>query len=174
MKRCRKKRRHTTHLDGFPETVRIVRARHPLEGRSLELIGWMRRRRRLELILVLGDGSRLLVPAAWTDLERPVEPLRAEMVGSVWDLLAMRRVLDGLLRAGLLEEPAGGRGVVLAGRDDPVGEDTSDAVRASSGGVTGAGGGAVGAGGRTAAPDGDGAAGGVDRPDDRRRGRGGR
>jgi hypothetical protein len=29
-------------LVGFPPTVRIVRAGHPLEGRSLKLTGWMR------------------------------------------------------------------------------------------------------------------------------------
>ena len=67
-----------------------MRARHPLEGRSLELIGWMRRRRRLELIVVLGDGSRLLVPAAWTDLEGAVGSPVAGTLGSVSDLLAMR------------------------------------------------------------------------------------
>ena len=77
-----------------------MRVRHPLEGRSLGLIGWMRRRRRLELILVLADGSRLLVPAAWTDLEVSVSPPPAAgTLGSVEDLLAMRRVLDGLLRS---------------------------------------------------------------------------
>jgi len=45
-----------------------VRARHPLEGRALALMGWMRRGGRLELILVLPDDSRALIPAAWTDL----------------------------------------------------------------------------------------------------------
>jgi hypothetical protein len=79
--------------------VRVVRAHHPLEGRSFELIGWMRRRRRLELILVLADGSRLLVPAAWTDLEDSVGRPGAGTLGSLEDLLAMRRVLDGVLRA---------------------------------------------------------------------------
>ena len=44
-------------------------AAHAWEGRSLELLGWMRRRGRLELILVLPDGSHLMVPAAWTDLK---------------------------------------------------------------------------------------------------------
>jgi hypothetical protein len=41
-----RKPRHTVHhhLDGFPATVRIVRARHPLVGRELALMGWMRRR----------------------------------------------------------------------------------------------------------------------------------
>jgi hypothetical protein len=76
-----------------------VRARHPLEGCSLELIGWMRRRRRLELIVVLGDGSRLLVPAAWTDLEGSAGTPGAGTLGSLSDLLAMRRVLDGVLRS---------------------------------------------------------------------------
>jgi uncharacterized protein YjeT (DUF2065 family) len=53
----------------------MVRARHPLEGRSLELAGWMRRRRQLELILVLEDGSTLLVPAKWTDLVTVQSPV---------------------------------------------------------------------------------------------------
>jgi hypothetical protein len=130
-----------------------------LEGRSLELIGWMRRRRRLQLIVVLADGSRLLVPVAWTDLEGPGAAPRAGTLGSVWDLLAMRRVLDRVLRAGLLGESAGeGRGVVLAARDDRAGEQQNDAVAFGAGGVTGAGGGAVGAGGLRAAPGGDRAA----------------
>ena len=37
----------------------------------------MRRRGRLELILVLPDGSAILVPAAWSDLEASPEPLEA-------------------------------------------------------------------------------------------------
>jgi len=76
-----------------------VRARHPLEGCSLALIGWMRRRRSLELILVLPDGSRALIPAAWTDLEEAGEAPAAGTLASPADLLVARRVLDGLLRA---------------------------------------------------------------------------
>jgi len=34
----------------------------------------MRRRGRLELILVLPDGSTLLVPGAWTDVQAMPEP----------------------------------------------------------------------------------------------------
>ena len=81
MERCQKKTRHTAHLDGFPATVRIVRPRHPLEGRSLGLAGWMRRRRQLELIVVLADGSTLLVLAGWTDLEGHAEPPAAGTLG---------------------------------------------------------------------------------------------
>jgi hypothetical protein len=135
-----------------------------LEGRSLELIGWMRRRRRLELLLLLPDGGRAWIPAAWTDLEDAPGPQAAGRLGSAEDLLAMRRVLDGVLRAGL----AGGSGVVLAGRDGPVCERRGDAIASGSGGVTGAGSGVVGAGGRRAAPQGGRAAGSADRTDGRR------
>jgi len=142
MERCQKKTRHTAHLDGFPATVRIVRPRHPLEGRSLGLAGWMRRRRQLELIVVLADGSTLLVPAGWTDLEGHAEPPPAGTLGSLEDLLAARRVLDRVLRTALADGP--GRGAVLADRDDPGRNDESNAVASGSGRVPGAGGGAVG------------------------------
>jgi len=92
-----RKTRHTAHLDGFPAAVRVVRARHPLAGDSLELIGWMRRRGALELILVLPDGSRALIPAAWTDLEPSPQPPGAGTLGSLEDLLAARRLVEGLL-----------------------------------------------------------------------------
>jgi len=47
----------------------VVRARHPLQGRSLELLGSSRGRGVLHLLLVLPDGSRSLIPLAWADLE---------------------------------------------------------------------------------------------------------
>jgi len=131
-----------------------------MEGRSLELMGWMRRGGRLELILVWPDGSRVMIPAAWTDLDARSEPLSEGTLGLLGDLLAARWVLDGAL----------GR-VVLAERDDR-GEDKRDAVASEFGGEPGARGGVVGADRRAAAADGDGAAGGVDRADGRRRGRG--
>ncbi|MGH2715464.1 MAG: DUF5372 family protein [Thermoleophilaceae bacterium] len=83
--------------------MRIVRARHPLEGRSLELIGWMRRGGSLGLILVLPDGSRALIAAAWTDLEAPATPARAGTLASLEDLLRARRLVGGLC-AGPREE----------------------------------------------------------------------
>jgi hypothetical protein len=65
---CRRKTRHTTHLKDFPATV-CVRCEHdPLLGESLLVYGWMRRHGRLDLILVLPDGSKSLVPGSWTDL----------------------------------------------------------------------------------------------------------
>jgi hypothetical protein len=49
------------------------------------LIGWMRRRGRFELIVVLPDESRALIPAAWTDLERVAQPLPAGTLASLED-----------------------------------------------------------------------------------------
>ena len=50
----------------LPGTVVITRPRHPLEGRELRVLGGMRRHGRLELLLVLPDGSKRLIPAEWT------------------------------------------------------------------------------------------------------------
>ncbi|MBV9164688.1 MAG: hypothetical protein JO342_00880 [Solirubrobacterales bacterium] len=83
----------------MPERVRVVRPHHPLEGRWLEVIGCTRRRGALGLIVVLPDGSRRVIPAEWTDVHGPRVPQRLGTLGSVEDLLAARRVVDGLLRA---------------------------------------------------------------------------
>jgi hypothetical protein len=50
-------------------TVLVTRARHPLAGHQLRVLGRMRRHGRLELLVVLPDGSKSLLPAAWTDHE---------------------------------------------------------------------------------------------------------
>lgn len=49
-------------------TATVTRERHPLQGRALRVLGRMRRHGRLELLLELPDGSKCLIPAAWTDL----------------------------------------------------------------------------------------------------------
>ena len=82
--------------------VMVTRPRHPLAGRRLQVVGAMRRLGRDELLVVLPDGSKTLIPAAWTDratttanqdqaldqgptiLARPAELLAArEMVASL-------------------------------------------------------------------------------------------
>jgi len=50
----------------LPGTVVIMRPRHPLAGRELRVLGGMRRHGRLELLVVLPDGSKRLIPAEWT------------------------------------------------------------------------------------------------------------
>jgi hypothetical protein len=47
--------------------VTVTRARHPLAGQRLQVIGAMRKLGRDELLVVLSDGSKTLMPAAWTD-----------------------------------------------------------------------------------------------------------
>ena len=51
---------------GLPGTAVITRPRHPLHGLELRVLGGMRRHGRLELLLVLPDGSKRLIPAEWT------------------------------------------------------------------------------------------------------------
>jgi hypothetical protein len=102
----------------------------------------MRRGGRLELILALPDGSRSLMPAAWTDLEPPAGRARVGTLGSLDDLLALARVLAPVLER-----------VVLAGGDDQRPE-SEDAAGSGSVGAPGARGGAVGAAGRGAAQSG--------------------
>jgi hypothetical protein len=94
----RRKTRQTAHLDGFPRTVRVVRARHPLEGRSLELIGWMRRGGTLGLILVL-PGRRPHADPGRVDRSRAARrAAERRNVGLARRSVKARRVLDGVLR----------------------------------------------------------------------------
>lgn len=67
--------------------VVVTRSRHPLEGKSLEVLGRQHRRGRLELLVVLPDGSKTLLPAGWTDLE-PGVAVSEPAIGSLSDLLA--------------------------------------------------------------------------------------
>jgi hypothetical protein len=75
-------------------SVVVTRRRHPLEGQSLRELGRMRRHGRLELLLVLPDGSKSLIPAAWTDLDRAADSTDTDAdavvatLGSLADLLA--------------------------------------------------------------------------------------
>ncbi len=105
----RRKLRHTTHIEGFPSKVTILRDHHPLQGQSLELFSWLHRQGDLLLTLVLPDGSRSLIPAAWTDLDlnhvkaeqTPTpdnRPPTSATLGSLSHLLHARKVVDSLLR----------------------------------------------------------------------------
>ena len=81
-------------------TVRLTRPRHPFEGQPLPVLGRMRRHGEVELLVVLPDGSKRLVPAAWTDLERPPGIPDAgggpATLGSVPDLLGLSVLVSGL------------------------------------------------------------------------------
>ena len=105
--------------------VTLTRRRHPFEGRSLQVLGSMRRHGVAELLVVLPDGSKRLIPAAWTDLEQPAAAGDdgAATVGSVRDLLQL-----SVLVSGLSARAAGGR--EQAARKSPCKEDDRAACAA--------------------------------------------
>jgi hypothetical protein len=85
-------------------SVVITRSRHPLEGMSLRMLGRMRRHGRLELLVVLPDGSKRLIPQAWTD-QAAEEADGSEAVatlGSLADLLAVCALVDDLAGQALM------------------------------------------------------------------------
>lgn len=60
----------------------------------------MHRKGRLLLDLILPDGSKSLIPADWTDLALPTQPLSvptATTLGSLENLLHARALVDALL-----------------------------------------------------------------------------
>jgi hypothetical protein len=64
--------------------VVVTRPRHPLQGQSLPVLGRQRRHGRLDLLVVLPDGSKTLLPADWTELE-PTCAAAEPAVGSLSD-----------------------------------------------------------------------------------------
>jgi len=82
----------------LPSAVRITRPRHPLQDKLLQVLGGMRRHGAVELLLVLPDGSKSLVPAAWTDAEASGADGEGEVatLGSLTDLLHACELVAGL------------------------------------------------------------------------------
>ncbi|WP_300465200.1 hypothetical protein, partial [Desulfobacula sp.] len=97
--------RHTTHLDGFPSKVTITKNLHPLQGKSLDILGWLHRNEILHLTLVLPDGTRSYIPAAWTNLcelspqkfKSSGNPATNNLIASTSNLLQARKIVDVLL-----------------------------------------------------------------------------
>jgi hypothetical protein len=146
--------------------VTLTRRRHPFEGRSLQVLGSMRRHGAAELLVVLPDGSKRLIPAAWTDLEQPAGgDDAAATLGSVSDLLRA-----SVLVSGLAARAAAGR--EQAARKSPCKEDNRAACAAQfdAGSAPGATPGPDGPASRAAGGSGDVAAGLPDRQGSRRNG----
>jgi len=107
----------------LPATAVITQARHPLEGRELRVLGWMRRLGRLELMLELPDGSKRLIPAEWTSQhDGPGPGPGTGTLGTVADLLGLS-VLVSALSARCREQAA---------RNPPAREDNRAACPAQS------------------------------------------
>ena len=67
----------------------MTRHRDALEGQRLTVLGRSRRCGRAELLVVLPDGSKRVIPAAWTD-EGPGRGGAAGVARAGRDLLAVR------------------------------------------------------------------------------------
>lgn len=119
-------------------SVTVMRAHHPLVGQRLRVLGRMRRHGRLELLLELADGSKRLIPAAWTDQGGQSTQADAEQlcgsttatVGSVSDLLAACGLVSALSARAAGDQAAGDRG--QAARQSPSKEDCRAACAAQS------------------------------------------
>ena len=78
-----------------PETVRVVRPGHPLHGLDLPVWGRLRLRGVAMVVLVLPDGSKERIPAAWVG-EGGGEDPAAPVVAAAADLLRLLRVISGV------------------------------------------------------------------------------
>ena len=100
---CRTKTPQTTHSQDFPTSVVITRRRHPFEGCRLAVINGLTRHGVPLLLVVLPDGSRSLIPSAWTDwfgscgVDPPGDVEDGEDLCAVGDLIKARAVIDALL-----------------------------------------------------------------------------
>jgi hypothetical protein len=78
-----------------PEMVRVVRPGHPLHGLDLPVWGRLRVRGVAMVVLVLPDGSKERIPAAWVG-ESGGENPAAPVVAAAADLLRLLRVISGV------------------------------------------------------------------------------
>ena len=121
----------------------ITRDRHPLQGCELRVLGRMHRHGALELLVVLPDGSKTLLPAVFTDAVPVAAEAVAATVGSIEDLEQLAVVVESLMPpavgAGAAEDATG-----IPIKEDPGASDESVGVRPGRrGGRTAAGGGST-------------------------------
>ena len=108
--RCLRKRRvhewdtrQTTHLRDVPDQVTVIRKRHAFEGQTLAVISSIKRHGVLLVLVILPNGSRSLIPAAWTDWRNADASLSDDDIddtsslGKLSDLLQLGKVIDALL-----------------------------------------------------------------------------
>jgi len=81
-----------------PETVRVVRPGYPLHGLDLPVWGRLRLRGVAMVVLVLPDGSKKRIPAAWAGEGGSGNPATssAAVVAGAADLLRLLRVISGI------------------------------------------------------------------------------
>jgi hypothetical protein len=116
-----------------PAEVTVTRRHDALEGQQLRVLGALRRHGGTELLVVLPDGSKRLIPQAWTDAAADAAGSEAATLGMVSDLLAACMLVRGLCARSARQQEQ-------AARKSPVKEDNHAACPAQSaaGGVSGA------------------------------------
>jgi len=87
-------------------SVMVTRKRHCMEGQMLEVLGKMVCRGQIQLLVVLGDGTKTLMPATWTDFGAETEiasdisdHATTATLGSLEDLVAIRALVDRLTQS---------------------------------------------------------------------------
>ena len=142
----------------------VTRDRHPLQGCELRVLGRMHRHGAVELLVVLPDGSKTLLPAVFTDAVAAAGPVVVATVGSIEDLehlaVVVETVMPPAVGAGAAEDATG-----IPTKEDPGAPDeksvgvrpgrrggrTAAGDRAAAGGPAGSGPG--GGGGQVGVPD---------------------
>jgi len=93
-------KRRTTHVvDPLPDRVRLIGAPGDLNGRVVEVDGWRHVAGELRIRCRTTDGARVLLPAAWTDLQPNTVTEHTPMAGLVATPAGWRRfaaVLTGV------------------------------------------------------------------------------
>jgi hypothetical protein len=90
------RRREPPAADARPETVRVIRPGHPLHGLDLPVWGRLRLRGADMAVLVLPDGSKKRVPAAWTRERGGTGMPAGGVVAAAGDLLRLLQVTSGI------------------------------------------------------------------------------
>lgn len=77
----------------------VTRRKHPLEGQTLDVFCHIHKKGKLFFVAIHPDGSKSHIPAAWTDFNGTSHNAPGpETIGLPPDLIAMRTIIDRLLR----------------------------------------------------------------------------
>ena len=100
MGRYQKTTRHTIHIEAT--SARIIRPRHPLNGKELKIFGQAHRNGVFYLILILPDDSHAYIPIAWTNLQPKSDDDKSKPISHPLaycrDLMRTQVVVNSLLR----------------------------------------------------------------------------
>jgi len=97
---------HTTHPRDLPERVTITDRITRLKASLCLFSRRSHRQGHLYFVLILPDGSKSLIPAAWTDFDSTAPPWASPSRGFSGDLLHLRSLVDALLGRTVVSAPS--------------------------------------------------------------------